>query len=57
MLLLELLMYNSLRIRHRGPDWSGCKIIRKEDRNISHGIGHERLAIVDPDSGAQPMVR
>ena len=38
-----------LRLRHRGPDWSGiyCK-----GNNI---ICHERLAIVDPDSGDQPL--
>eukprot|EP01084_Bolivina_argentea_P008222 15395_1 len=46
----------SRRVCHRGPDWSGYRTIRIEDRNISHGIGHERLAIVDPESGAQPMV-
>ncbi len=44
------------RIGHRGPDWSGYRTICPEDKNISHGIGHERLAIVDPESGAQPMV-
>jgi len=39
----------SRRIRHRGPDWSGayCK-----GQNI---VCHERLAIVDPVGGAQPL--
>ena len=36
-------------IRHRGPDWSG---IFDNDKAI---IAHERLAIVDPVSGKQPL--
>ena len=43
------------RLRHRGPDWSGVKLLSNE----SHGgiaIEHERLAIIDPESGAQPLV-
>lgn len=43
--LLEM----SKRIRHRGPDWSG---IYKSENAI---LGHERLAIVDPASGKQPL--
>lgn len=39
----------SKRIRHRGPDWSG---IFCGDKAI---LAHERLAIVDPTSGAQPL--
>jgi asparagine synthase (glutamine-hydrolysing) len=39
----------SKRIRHRGPDWSG---IFSNDKAL---IGHERLAIVDPTSGNQPL--
>ncbi|KAH9417858.1 asparagine synthetase [Dermatophagoides pteronyssinus] len=41
---------HSKRIRHRGPDWSGCVI---SDNNI---FCHERLAIIGVDSGAQPIV-
>lgn len=37
------------RIRHRGPDWSG---IFSSDKAI---LAHERLAIVDPTSGSQPL--
>ena len=37
------------RIRHRGPDWSG---IFSSNRAI---LAHERLAIVDPLSGSQPL--
>ena len=35
--------------RHRGPDWSGI--------HVGQGavLAHERLAIVDVDSGAQPL--
>ncbi len=43
--LLEM----SKRIRHRGPDWSG---IFCDDKAI---LAHERLAIVDPQSGQQPL--
>ncbi|MGL5040888.1 MAG: asparagine synthase-related protein, partial [Aeromonas sp.] len=39
----------SKRQRHRGPDWSG---IYSSDRAI---LVHERLAIVDPANGAQPL--
>ena len=49
----------SSKLRHRGPDWSGYIVISKdEDADIphSHGIAHERLAIMDPESGEQPLV-
>jgi asparagine synthase (glutamine-hydrolysing) len=39
----------SKRIRHRGPDWNG---IHCADNAI---LAHERLAIVDPASGKQPL--
>lgn len=39
----------SKKIRHRGPDWSG---IFQNDKVI---FSHERLAIVDPTSGKQPL--
>ncbi len=37
------------KIRHRGPDWSG---IYGGERAI---LAHERLSIVDPESGGQPL--
>ncbi|MBK9401355.1 MAG: asparagine synthase B [Bacteroidetes bacterium] len=37
------------KIRHRGPDWSGMY----SDANVI--LAHERLAIVDPTSGKQPL--
>lgn len=43
--LLEM----SKKLRHRGPDWSG---IHCDDQAI---LAHERLAIVDPTSGKQPL--
>jgi len=43
--LLEM----SKKVRHRGPDWSG---IYAGDKAI---LAHERLSIVDPASGKQPL--
>ena len=37
------------KIRHRGPDWSGIYC------GGSAILAHERLAIVDPQSGKQPL--
>lgn len=48
--LRELALQLSKRQRHRGPDWSG---IYDDDRAI---LAHERLAIVDVEHGAQPLV-
>jgi asparagine synthase (glutamine-hydrolysing) len=39
----------SKRVRHRGPDWSGIFICEKAI------LAHERLSIVDPQSGKQPL--
>ncbi|MDB4015024.1 asparagine synthase B [Flavobacteriaceae bacterium] len=39
----------SKSIRHRGPDWSG---IFSNPKTV---MAHERLAIVDPTSGKQPL--
>jgi asparagine synthase (glutamine-hydrolysing) len=39
----------SKRIRHRGPDWSG---VFSDEKAI---MAHERLSIVDPESGKQPL--
>jgi len=40
----------SKKIRHRGPDWSG---IWCGENAI---LAHERLSIVDPESGGQPLI-
>ncbi|GAC13954.1 asparagine synthase B [Aliiglaciecola lipolytica] len=37
-------------LRHRGPDWSGIW------NNNNAILSHERLAIVDVDTGAQPLI-
>ena len=39
----------SQKIRHRGPDWSGIYVGK------SAILAHERLSIVDPESGRQPL--
>ena len=39
----------SKKIRHRGPDWSGIYCGK------SAILCHERLSIVDPESGGQPL--
>ena len=40
----------SRKIRHRGPDWSGIWC------GGSAVLAHERLSIVDPKSGGQPLI-
>jgi asparagine synthase (glutamine-hydrolysing) len=39
----------SRKLRHRGPDWSGIFHCEKAI------LAHERLSIVDPESGKQPL--
>ncbi len=45
----ERVITMSRKIRHRGPDWSG---VYASNNCI---LAHERLAIVDPFSGKQPL--
>ena len=47
--LRKQLLQMSRKIRHRGPDWSGVFECPKAL------ISHERLAIIDPLSGKQPL--
>ena len=47
--LRSQLLSMSKQIRHRGPDWSGIHV------NKHAILAHERLAIVDPASGKQPL--
>jgi asparagine synthase (glutamine-hydrolysing) len=42
----------SKRIRHRGPDWNG--IYYNLEKKVL--IGHERLSIVAPETGSQPII-
>lgn len=47
--LRQQVLKMSKRIRHRGPDWSGIYVGK------SAILAHERLSIVDPASGGQPL--
>ncbi len=48
--LRQVALEMSKLLRHRGPDWSG---IYSSDKAI---LAHERLAIVDIEHGAQPLL-
>jgi asparagine synthase (glutamine-hydrolysing) len=48
-LLRPQILEMSKKIRHRGPDWSGIYVDEKAL------LAHERLSIVDPVSGKQPL--
>ncbi|MBN1769218.1 MAG: asparagine synthase B [Prolixibacteraceae bacterium] len=47
--LRQQVLKQSKKLRHRGPDWSGIYCGEKAI------IAHERLSIVDPASGGQPL--
>lgn len=47
--LRSTILKMSKKLRHRGPDWSG---IYSCDKAF---LAHERLSIVDPESGRQPL--
>lgn len=47
--LRQVVLKMSKKVRHRGPDWSGIFCC---DKAI---LAHERLSIVDPQSGRQPL--
>ncbi len=47
--LRQQVLAMSKKVRHRGPDWSGIYCTEKAV------LAHERLAIVDPISGGQPL--
>jgi asparagine synthase (glutamine-hydrolysing) len=48
--LREQTLKMSKKIRHRGPDWSGIYCSKKCI------LSHERLSIIDPQSGKQPLL-
>lgn len=48
-LLRQKALKMSQKLRHRGPDWSGIFC------GGSAILAHERLSIVDPESGGQPL--
>jgi len=48
----------SKKQRHRGPDWTGIcfqEYLSKNGSPMLNILCHERLAIVDPGTGAQPL--
>ena len=47
--LKPVVLKMSNKLRHRGPDWSGIYCSEKAI------LAHERLSIVDPESGRQPL--
>lgn len=40
------------RLEHRGPDGKGIHV----DEQLDATLGHQRLAIIDPEGGAQPIL-
>jgi asparagine synthase (glutamine-hydrolysing) len=46
----KMALRQSRMLRHRGPDWSG---IHTTDNAV---LAHERLSIVDVNTGAQPLI-
>lgn len=44
----------SEKIKHRGPDWTG--VYQDTDGEIACIMAHERLSIIDPEGGSQPIV-
>ena len=46
----QMALRQSRLLRHRGPDWSG---IYSSDHAV---LAHERLSIVDVNTGAQPIL-
>ncbi len=48
--LRQLALRQSRLLRHRGPDWSGVSVF------ADAVLAHERLAIVDVNTGAQPLL-
>jgi len=69
--LRQLALKQTKILRHRGPDWSGIYMYFKDDSIANDGangngngsiettsavLTHERLSIVDPESGQQPLI-
>ena len=48
--LRQIALRQSRLMRHRGPDWSGIHVCE------GAVLAHERLAIVDVNTGAQPLL-
>ena len=56
--LRPVVLDRAKRVRHRGPDWSGIHVQRYErgGRSLCNILAHERLGIVAPEQGAQPIL-
>ena len=48
------ILKSSKSIRHRGPDWSGNVILENDEKSVY--MAHERLSIIDPLKGSQPII-
>ncbi len=46
----------SRSLRHRGPDWSGLRVQSLDGGSHHSMLAHERLGIVAPQDGAQPLI-
>lgn len=49
----------SNKVKHRGPDWSGVyqkHVTEHTGEHTAFSMGHQRLSIIDPFGGAQPIV-
>src|SRR3989338_401920 len=53
-MLRQQIVQMSTKLRHRGPDWSGVKVL--QSGSLTHVLAHERLTIVGTESGEQPLV-
>ncbi len=54
----KMALRQSRLLRHRGPDWSGIYTAPNTGSGANSGavLAHERLAIVDVNTGAQPIL-
>ena len=54
------ILKSSKSIRHRGPDWSGNQVLSPQFQNNGKDktiyMAHERLSIIDPLKGSQPLI-
>ena len=48
------ILKSSKSIRHRGPDWSGNVTLENDEKSVY--LAHERLSIIDPLKGSQPII-
>src|SRR5262252_7995680 len=51
----EILRRMADAIAHRGPDGEGYLVATTSDRSAHAGLAHRRLAIIDLETGQQPI--